>query len=183
MSHTESEQEFMVGKAAMVPCGTWLETEMKNVTPPGTKLEYFLPPVVEGGKGDPTAMSIAIEPWMVPSKAKNPQAAIELFKYMTSLDKAKEFIEKKGTMMSIKGSDVAKTPDSLKGAVNAFKNSKQLYSIEVRFWYPTFEKELESSLTALLNKELTPEKFCDRVEAAAEKVRKDPNVTKHKLAK
>ncbi len=181
MSHTESEQEFMVGKAAMVPCGTWLETEMKNVTPPGTRLEYFLPPIVEGGMGDPSAMSIAIEPWMVPSKAKNPKAAIEFFKYMTSLEKAKEFVEKKGTMMSINGSEVAKIPESLKGAATAFKSSKLLWTVEVRFWYPTFEKELESSLSALLNKELTPEKFCERVEAAAEKVRNDPNVTKHKL--
>lgn len=181
LSHTESQTEFLQGKAAMIPCGTWLFSEMKKVMPAGAKMAFFLPPVLSDGKGDPTSLLIGIEPWMVPTAAKNPQAAIELFKYMTSLPDAKRFVEEKGTLMSIKGSDQAKLPDVLVQPAAALRDSKYVWAVQYRQWYPEFDKEIQNSLTAMLNGELTPEAFCDRVEAAAEKTRKDDSITKHKL--
>jgi len=181
LTHTESQQEFLNGKAAMIPCGSWLYSEMAKTIPPGAKMQFMLPPVVASGKGDPTSLLIGIEPWMVPSAAKNQVAAIEFYKYMTSLSKAKEFVEKKGTLMSIKGSDQAKLPEVLQEPAAAFKGSKYIYAVEYRQWYPEFNKAIEDGLTSLLNGELTPEKFCDAVEAAAQKVRDDSSVTKHKV--
>jgi len=181
MSHTESQTEFVLGKAAMIPCGTWLESEMKNVMPPGTKITFTLPPVVAGGKGDPSALIIGIEPWMVPTEAKNPEAAIALYKYMTSLDVAQRFVREKGTLMSIKGANDTKLPNSLVNASKAFKESKDVYSFISKQWYPSLSKECEGALTALLNKQITPQEVCNRVEAAAEKIRKDPGIAKHKL--
>jgi len=34
MSHTESQTEFVTDKAAMIPCGTWLHSEMSKSMPP-----------------------------------------------------------------------------------------------------------------------------------------------------
>jgi N-acetylglucosamine transport system substrate-binding protein len=181
LSHTESQTEFLQGKAAMIPCGTWLFSEMKKVMPAGAKMEFFLPPVLSDGKGDSTSLLIGIEPWMVPTAAKNPQAAIEFYKYMTSLSVAKRFVEEKGTLMSIKGSDQAKLPDVLVQPAAALRGSKYVWAVQYRQWYPEFDKEIQNSLTAMLNGELTPEAFCDRVEAAADKTRKDDSITKHKL--
>ena len=181
MSHTESQTEFLNGHAAMIPCGTWLESEMKSVMPPGAKLQFMLPPVVAGGKGDPTATLIEIEPWMIPSAAKNPDGAIDLFKYMTSTDKAKQFVREKGTMMAIVGSDDTQLPPSLEEPVKAFKSSKSAASYLARQWYPAMETEIENALTSMLNGEATPEQFADRAEAAAEKTRKDSSIAKHKL--
>ncbi|MFY9235516.1 MAG: extracellular solute-binding protein [Fimbriimonadaceae bacterium] len=182
MSHTEAQIEFLNGRAAMIPCGTWLESEMKNQIPEGVKMEFFLPPVVAGGKGDPTALVIGIEPWMVPSAAKNPDAAIEFFKYMTSLSKAKEFVETKGTLMAIKGStDGVKLPEVLVKPAEFFKASKDAYASMFKQWYRAFETEIENALTAMLNGKLTPEQFCERVEAAAKKTREDDGIKKYKL--
>ncbi len=183
MSHTESQTEFLQGKAAMIPCGTWLYSEMSKVMPPNAKMEFMLPPVLAQGKGDPTAVSIGIEPWMIPSKAKNPAAAIAFYKYLTSLPKAKEFVEAKGTLMGIKGSDQAKLPAYLTQAAKAFRESKTVWAIQYREWYPPFEKETEDAMTALLNGQATPQQFCDRCEAAAEKLRKDTNTPKHKVVR
>ncbi|MBS1706572.1 MAG: extracellular solute-binding protein [Armatimonadetes bacterium] len=183
MNHTDSQQEFLQGRAAMIPCGTWLYSEMLNVMPKGAKMEFFLPPVVADGAGDPTAMMIGIEPWMVPTDAKNPDAGIAFFKFMTSVENAKKFVEQKGTLMSIKDSEPANLPEVLKKPAEAYKASADLYSNEFRAWYPDFEKELESALTALLNKQLSAQQFCDRVELAAEeKVRKNDSVKKHKVS-
>lgn len=181
MSHTESQQEFLQGKAAMIPCGTWLFSEMSKVMPPNAKMEFMLPPVLAAGKGDPTDVIIGIEPWMVPSQAKNKDAAIAFYKYMTSLPKAKQFVEEKGTLMAIKGSDQAKLPDVLKVPAQVMKDSKAVWAVQYRQWYPALNTEIENALTAMLNGELTPEAFCDRVEAAAEKTRKDESIAKHKL--
>ena len=180
LTHTQSQTDFVNGKVAMVPCGTWITSEMKEVLKPGQKLTFFLPPTVDGGKGDPTALEVDIEPWMVPVKAKNPQLGIDYYKYMTSLENAKAFVKEKGTFMSIKGSNDIDLPEALKAPADAFKNSKTIWSIKFRQWYKTFEKEFENSMTSLVNKKLTAAQFCDRVEKAAQAVREDDTIKKHK---
>ncbi|HEY0868606.1 MAG TPA: extracellular solute-binding protein [Fimbriimonas sp.] len=181
LSHTESQTEFLNGKAALIPCGTWLYSEMQKVMPPEAKMQFMLPPAVKDGKGDPTAIQISIEPWMVPKDAKNASAAISFFKFLTSLPKAKEFVEQKATLMAIKGSDQANLPATLVEPAKAFRESKTVWSYIMRQWYPSLETEVENALTSMLNAEITPEQFCDRAEAAAEKVRKDDSIAKHKL--
>jgi N-acetylglucosamine transport system substrate-binding protein len=181
LNHTESQMEFLRGKAAMIPCGSWLQAEMKDVMPKGAKLAFFLPPVADGGKGDASSLLIGIEPWMVPAKAKHPEAGIEFFKFMTSLEQAKAFVKEKGTLMAIKGSDEVEMDPTLKGAADAFKASKEVWAVQYRQWYPAFNKKLEDAMAALLNREITPEAFCDRAEAAAEECRKDSAIPKHKL--
>ena len=181
LSHTQSQQAFLDGKAAMIPCGTWLYSEMRKTMPKGAAIEFMLPPVVEGGAGDPSAILIGIEPWMVPAQAKNKDGALSLFRYMTSLPVAKRFVEEKGTLMAIKGSDAGTLLPALAKPSAAFKASKAVWSDQFRNWYPALEKEVENALTALLNGELTPRAFCERVEAEAEKTRKDDSITKHKV--
>lgn len=181
MTHTESQQEFLNGKAAMVPCGTWLKSEMRTMLKPGQELAFMLPPTVDGGKGDAGAMIVDIEPWMIPSKAKAPDRAIDLFKFMTSVENAKAFVKEKGTLMAIKGSNDSDLPSELVEPAKLFKESKTVYSIKFRHWYKAFMKELEDSLTALISKNIDAVKFAERVEAAAEKVRNSPEIAKHKV--
>ncbi|MBS1722153.1 MAG: extracellular solute-binding protein [Armatimonadetes bacterium] len=181
MSHTESQTQFLNGTAAMVPCGSWIESEMRNVMPAGVTVRYFKCPNVTDGKGDPTAVLIGIEPWMIPVKAKNPNAAVGYYKYMTSLKKAKQFVEEKGTLMSIIGSDEAKMPETLKAPAAAVKGAKTLWAVQYRQWYPAFQKEVEGAITSMLNKEITPEQFCERCNAAAEKTREDESVPKYRV--
>jgi len=180
LSHTESQTEFLNGHAAMIPCGTWLDSEMRNVKPKDAQMRYFQPPAIKG-KGDASAVVIEIEPWMVPSAAKHADAAVAYYKYLTSLDQAKKFVAEKGTLTAVKGSDETKLPDSLVEPAKAFKASKVVWSYTARQWYPTLEKEVENALTSLLNGEATPEQFCDRAEAAATKVREDSSIPKHKV--
>jgi N-acetylglucosamine transport system substrate-binding protein len=182
MSHTESQTQFLNGKAAMIPCGSWLQSEMEKSIPKGVKLEFFLPPTVPSGVGDPTAVLIGVEPWMVPTDAKNPTAAIELFRYMTSLPKAKEFTETKGTLMAIKGSDEVKLPEVLVKPAAAMKSANTLWSNQFRSWYKAAEKDIEGALTSLLNGQITPAEFTERCEAAAEKTRNDKSIAKYKVS-
>jgi len=182
LTHTEAQTAFLQGRAAMIPCGTWLHSEMSATMPPGAQMQYFLPPMVTGGKGDPSAIAISIEPWMIPTKAKNPGGGIAFFKYLTSLDEAKKFVIQKATLMSIKGSDQVQLPPTLVEPARLFHASKTIYSYIARQWYPAQETEIENALTSMLNQELTPRQFCDRAEAAADKTRNDATITKHHLS-
>lgn len=182
MSHTESQTGFLNRKAAMIPCGSWLESEMKETMPKGAKLAFFLPPLMDDAKGDPSLTFVGVEPWMVPTDAKNPDAAIAYFRYMTSLPKAKQFVKEKGTLMAIKGSDEGDLPEILKAQSEAVRGAKSLWANQYRWWYPAFEKEVEGALTSMLNGELTAKGFVDRCEAAAEKTRKDDSIKKYKAS-
>lgn len=182
MSHTESQTHFLNGKAAIVPCGSWLESEMKDSMPPGAKVAFMPVPVVEGGKGDPTAVLIGIEPWMVPNAAKNPEGAVGFFRYMTSLPKAKEFVAQKGSLMAIVGSDQGEMPPSLEAPARALSGAKTVWSVQYRQWYPAMQKAIEGAMTSLLNGQLTPEQFCDRCEQAAQAARDDASLPKYKVA-
>jgi len=171
LSHTQSQTDFLNGKAAMIPCGTWLESEMKKTMPPGTKMAFMLPPLADGGKGDPSAIMIGIEPWIIPTAGPNHDLAIDFYKYMTSPDKAKQFVTECGTLTAIKGSDQAKMPETLVEPARLFRESKTVYSIQFDTWYSTLGTESKNAMAALLNGSNTPEQFVDRLEAAAEKVR------------
>jgi N-acetylglucosamine transport system substrate-binding protein len=181
MSHTESQQEFLEGKAAMVPCGTWMKSEMSKLMKPGQKIAFMLPPTIEGGKGDPSSIQVDIEPWMIPSKAKNSNLAIDFFKHMTSLENAKAFVKEKGTLMSIKGSNEGELPEELKVPAEMFKSSKFVWSIRFRHWYTAFFKELQDAITALVTKNLNAQGFADRLEKAAQALRDDESIKKRKV--
>lgn len=182
MSHTEAQAEFVNGRAAMVPCGTWLFSEMSGSMREGQKMEFMLPPVLADGKGDASAVMIKIEPWMVPAQAKNQEHAIGLFKHMTTVDKAKAFVTEKGTLMALKGSDAADKPAYLQGAADKFKASKTVWAAQWKEWYPDFYKAVENAVTELLNGKLDPAAFADKCEKAAEALRSDSRVVKRKVS-
>jgi N-acetylglucosamine transport system substrate-binding protein len=182
LSHTEAQAEFLNHRAAMIPCGTWLYSEMKKEMPEGRRIKFFLPPVLGDGQGDPTAMMVKIEPWFVPSGSKNKKISIDFFKYLTSKEKATQFVVEKGTFMAINDSDPKDMPEDLASAAVFYKSSNKLWASQWREWYPDFYKIVGDILTELLNGKLTPEEFGAKVEAAAEKVRKDDSVSKYKYS-
>jgi N-acetylglucosamine transport system substrate-binding protein len=181
LDHTTSQLEFLKGKAVMIPCGTWLYSEMENVMPKGTQIEFMLPPTVAGGQGDPGAVLVATEPFVVPAKAKNPVGGIDYYKYITTPEKAKEFVEAKGTLMGIKVADGAKYPPHLVTPAKLFGEAKYKWNAEFRTWYKDFASKAESLMSKLLDGRITPQEFCDQMEGLAKALRNDASIIKHKV--
>lgn len=181
LTHTEAQMDFLNGKAAMIPCGTWLGSEMKKQMPPGFRMAFFLPPVVAGGKGEPTALQVGIEPWLVPAQGHNPALAIDFFKYMTSKPKAREFVLEKGTLTAVKGTADGELPPNLRGPAQCLKDAKITYTTRYSKWYPTLDTEAKNAMASLLQGAIKPKQFVDQIEGAAAKVRRDPNIPKHQL--
>lgn len=181
MDHTGSQMEFVLGKAAMIPCGTWLGSEMKKQMPKTFHMDFINPPVLANGKGDPSITYASVETWIIPSDAKHPDEAADFFKFMTSLKMAKQFVERKNTLMSIKGSDAVELPKDLVEPARLMREAKTTYSADYRDWYRTMGKDIESAMAALLNGSATPKQCVDQMEAAAERTRKDSSIPKHKM--
>jgi N-acetylglucosamine transport system substrate-binding protein len=116
---------------------------------------------------------------MVPTKGKNTQLALDFFKYLTSKRKAREFVQAKGSLTAIRGSDEGELPTTLRAPAAALRAAKITWTARYSQWYKSLEEESRNAMASLLQGESTPQQFVDRVEAAAEKVRKDPNIPKH----
>jgi N-acetylglucosamine transport system substrate-binding protein len=179
MDHIASETEFLKGNAAMVPVGTWFYAEMAGAWPTGLVAEFMLPPPYADGKGDPSALMVAIEPFIIPSDAKNKQLGVDYYKYITSKDKARQFVEEKGTLMSITGLDDAVYAPYLETPARLFEQAKVKWHSEYRFWYPALAEEASNSMSALLAGDIDAETFCERIEAKAEETRNDESIIKH----
>ncbi len=182
LSHTESQMEFVLGRAAMIPCGTWLGSEMKNQIDhtPGFQMEYFNPPVLADGKGDPTIVSSGVETWIIPKAAKHPDEAADFYKFMTSLDMAKKFVVRKNTLMSIQGSDQVKLPPTLVAPAKCMAAASTTYGMDYSDWYRTMGKAIEEAMGSLISGEITPQQCVDRMEQAAAACRKDKAIPKHR---
>lgn len=181
MSHTEAQMEFVLGRAAMIPCGTWLGSEMKGQLPKDFHMAFINPPMLKDGKGNPTITSAGVETWIIPAKGKNHDVAADFFKFMTSLDMAKEFVIQKNTLMAIKDSDKADLPPDLVGAAKCIREASDLWDMDYAMWYPSLRKDAESAMAGLLNKEVTPQECLNQMESAAQKVAKDSSLPKHKV--
>ncbi len=185
LSHTDSQAAFYEGKAAMIPCGSWLVAEMENYTKEMKGKvptpEFMSVPVLAGGKGDPTALQVGIEPFVIPAKAKDTKAGIEIFKFMTTPEKAKEFVEKKGTLMAVKVGEGVKYPSHLVEAARIFDSSKTKWHANFREWYKAMGKEAENAMAALLGGDITPKEFAERIEKESAKTREDKSLIIHKV--
>ncbi len=180
MDHTGAQMEFVLGRAAMIPCGTWLGSEMKNQIPPGFRMDFFNAPVLRDGKGDPSITSTGTERWIVPSEAKHPDIAVDFFKFMTSIDMAKQFVVKKNTLMCIVGADDVELGRDLVTPARLIRNAKTTWDSDYADWYPSLGDATETAMGGLLNGEMTPKQCVDYMEKAAEKVRRDKNIPKHR---
>ena len=78
MSHTEAQMQFFSGKSAMIPCGSWLKSEMMGRIPEGFRMGSFSYPLPGSSMGDPTAVYSSSSYYHVFSESANPKAAVDL---------------------------------------------------------------------------------------------------------
>jgi N-acetylglucosamine transport system substrate-binding protein len=177
MSHIESQMEFLVGRAAMIPNGTWIYTEMEKMLPPGFEMEYMLCPTFTEGAGDPTAVTISYDGkgWCAASATRHPDVAVDFLKYLTSPDSARRFMKSKGTLMAISDVGEEAAPPHLRGVMHVIAAAKSDYSVQYADWYPELATAVQNSLRDLYNEILTPEQFGDVLNKAFADVRNDPN--------
>jgi N-acetylglucosamine transport system substrate-binding protein len=181
MSHTEAQMEFCNRRAAMIPCGIWLENEMRNAFPAGFRLSCFTVPPIEGGKGTAKAVCAAGgQAFFVYRQGGAPEEAAELLKFMLSKESAREWVKNVSTVSSISGATLreeispglAEALDMIEGSEYTFDN--RLYDL-----FPTWRAEVWlPDLDNLFAGRVTPEGFAKEAEDGMERVRSNSAIYK-----
>ena len=183
LSHTEAQAAWSQGKAAFIPCGSWLESEQKGVTPPG--FDMVLGPVPSRTGSDTlkqTAVQAASsESFLVPAKAKNPAGGMEYLRILFSKQSAKAFAESAGTLPAVAGATDGLTLSSGLGSVRDAVTAagSETFTYRFRTWYAPLAKAVDDATGELVNKRVTAAQWSDRIQRAADGLAKDSAVKKY----
>ena len=184
LNHTQAQMEFINKKAAFIPCGTWLDSEMKGNWPDDFELTYLTPPM-HNSKNDNKYVVMQVLYIAIPAQAKNPKGAEEFLKLIYSRD-VRSFIAKQTSgimpiVNSTEGLEHLLSPVIVKANEELNQENVKVYLSLWRVWYKPLFKKVLDSLTALAAGKITPEQFCSDVEKEAERIRNDSTIPKYRV--
>ena len=109
LSHTESQAAWLQGKAAFIPCGSWLANEMKDVTPKGFDMVVQATPSLTSSDAiaQTGIQSGAGETFIVPT-GKNPKGGMEYLRLLFSKEAAEFFAEHVQSLTVVAGAGQGK---------------------------------------------------------------------------
>lgn len=186
LTHTESQTEWLKGNAVFIPCGNWLENEMKTVTPEGFDMVVANVPGYADGKGDQNAVNaVGGETYIVPSKAKNPKHGLEYLRCLMSKDSAKYFAENVRAVMPViggtEGANLSAAVQSAIALADASMGATVLWNLPN--WYSAVNKDLETKTGELMTGTIKPDQFIADMQKSCDAVAKDPDIKKFKREK
>ena len=180
LSHTEAQAAWLEGKAAFIPCGTWLENEMKDVIPEGFEMVINASPAVGPDDVLPqTAGNISAgETFIVPT-GKNPKGGMEWLRLLFSLEGGKTFSELTKSLTVVTGS-----ADGLDlGA--AFKSAQEgIAAAGANTWssqygrYADLQDEAKNQFGLLLTGQTSVEDMVSTLQDLTNQIREDDSIPK-----
>jgi N-acetylglucosamine transport system substrate-binding protein len=185
MDHIQAQGQWSAGKAAFVPCGSWLENEQKDVTPEGFEFAVMAEPLLSGdakmSKGALRAQ--AGEPYVVPAQAKNPRGGLEYMRVMLSKEGAKGFVNEVSSLTIVEGSaDGVDLPPGLTSAQKALADAGDdvIYWMYQNWYGKLWNPGVNTVVGDLMAGRTTVDQFVAAAEAETKKVRDDASIKKFK---
>jgi N-acetylglucosamine transport system substrate-binding protein len=184
LTHTESQTAWLQGKAAFIPCGNWLENEMKGLIPDGFNMVIQPTPSVtasekvafqgiQGGGG---------EGFIVPSKGKNVPGGKEYLRELMSKQGARFFSQNTRALSTVVGAaeglDLGTAFASVDQAVKAAGSNT--FVAQYGDWYKKLNDEASNAIGAMLNKRSTPEQFMGAAQQVADAIAQDSSIKKYR---
>ena len=183
LSHTEAQAAWCRRKAAFIPCGSWLESEQKGVTPAGFDMVMGTVPARGGADKLPvTAVQAASsESFLVPAKARNPAGGREYLRLLFAKSSAAAFAEANSTLPAVAGATDGLTLSSGLGSVRDAVAAAGSDTLTYRFrtWYAPLAKAVDDATGELVTRRIGPADWATRIQKAADALAKDTTVTKY----
>jgi raffinose/stachyose/melibiose transport system permease protein len=171
MGHTEAQLQFFLGHTAMIPCGSWLKSEMAGKIPEGFELGTFNLPAVDGGKGDASAVLAASGYYTVFSHSKHPKEAVDFLRFLTSKRIATLFCRDRGIPVAIRGVNETCLSMDLSDLAQIIRNSKTSFGQAPGEGFPQMGQYCDDALQAVLVGRLTPDQAATQLEQDAARCR------------
>ncbi|MDG4811259.1 N-acetylglucosamine/diacetylchitobiose ABC transporter substrate-binding protein [Micromonospora sp. WMMD1120] len=187
LDHKQSQTAWCQGKAAFISCGSWLESEQKDVTPAGFNMT--IQPTPSLGSGDKLPFEAirgtAGEPFMVPAKASNVAGGLEYFRTMLSKRGAQDFTRKVASLTVVAGAtEGVELPYGLSTVVKALDASG---ANGFNWVYNNFYRKLERNLVdaacgEFFSGRIGPAEFLEQCQKGADSIAQDNSIKKYKRA-
>lgn len=176
MNHTQAQSAFLLGKALFIPCGTWIENEMKDAPrEEGFQFGFMAPPVFYNG--DQQYAKIELYDFYIPAKAKNIELAKEFLRYQYKDEIVRLNAEKSKGVIAVKnGVEMAKPYiDSVfYDAMKIFDHGVKPLMLQWKLTPNTsvsIDEALWISIGNVMNKTMTVSQWQDRVEIVSGQLR------------
>ncbi len=179
LTHTESQAEWLQGNAAFIPCGTWLENEMRELTPEG--FDMVIKPVPGPDESSYTSLvAWPGEPYIVPKNAANVVGGMEFMRCMLSKANAQFFAKEISAIMPVfGGSEGIELSSALQSALEAAEAANGGFNYLSRGWYSDLWTGVKNATGELLTNRMSPEQFAETVQAVADEVKADDDIPKY----
>lgn len=181
LDHTGSQTRFLTSKAALLPCGNWLENEMRAVVPKNFGLTAFAVPPLEPAGQLPNGVHVSPgQPLVVPEKAPNRPGGLEFVRAMLSPEAATAFATATNTLTVVRGAvDSEKSGTALRSAARLVDVAgEQAITWYFDGWYPELGTAAGDATGAFMAGAIKAAEWSDRMQRAADAVKKDKSVTK-----
>jgi N-acetylglucosamine transport system substrate-binding protein len=184
LTHTQSQLYWTQGKAAFIPCGTWLENEMSTLTPKGFDMVMSPTPSLSAADKlpfDALQAGPSNAGFVVPAQAANKYGGFELLRMMLSKQAAAEYSKLTHSLTTVDGyadqlalsSAFNSTRDAMRAAgTNAL-------AWQYAKWYPKLEVAVENATGELMAARIDAQEWATRCQKAADATAKDKSVTKY----
>jgi len=183
LDHTQAQTVWVQGQAAIYHAGSFIENEMKKITPSDYAMTFGpVPPLTASGKLPAAALhASAGENFIVPAKGKNTRGGQEYLRIMLSKQAAAKFTELTHAITIVKGaagdSDFGSTAlGSSTKAVAAAGND--LFGYRFASWYADLNTVLKAEIANLLAGRSDATKFLTTMQAKADAVKADASIKK-----
>jgi raffinose/stachyose/melibiose transport system permease protein len=171
MSHTESQMQFFLGNTAMIPCGSWLISEMKGKIPGDFELGAFNIPIVEPTRGDPTAVITAVEPFFIMSHSKHPREAVDFFRFMTSRKMAGRFAKLQDIATAVKGANEGNLSPAMEDLFRIVDAAKSSFGVIPGEGFPEMKQVDDDMTYRMIAGSESPEEVAKKWDQRAQEVR------------
>ncbi len=182
LSHTESQTFWLEGDAVFIPCGSWLENEMKDVIPDGFQMVVKpTPSLTAEDKLPQTAVQASAgEDFIVFAQGKNVQGGKEYLRMLFSQEGARFFSEATKSLTVVNGSaddlDLGTAFKSVQDAIAAA--GENTFVARYAGWYADLNEETQLQFGNLLTGQATAEEVSQSLQEFTNELRDNPDITK-----
>ncbi|CAA9553835.1 MAG: ABC transporter, substrate-binding protein (cluster 1, maltose/g3p/polyamine/iron) [uncultured Thermomicrobiales bacterium] len=182
LDHIQSQNEWLQGKGVFLPCGTWLENEMKDSIPADFNMVVAPTPSLPGDKiAFEGIFAGGGEPFIVPSEGKNVAGGKEWLRLLFSKEGGRFFAESTKSLSVVQGSGEGLDLGTAFGSTQAALTAAGTNTFTARYgdWYKDLGDTAKSEIASLLQGQSSIEEFQAAVQEASDATKDDPAITKY----
>jgi N-acetylglucosamine transport system substrate-binding protein len=187
LSHTESQTFWLQGEAAFIPCGAWLENEMKDVLAELPDFEMVVAPVPSLSEDDAlpfeAVQAHAGETFIVFAQGNNVQGGKEWLRLLFSQEGGRFFSEATRSLTVVEGAaDDMDLGTAFASVQEAIANAgEHTFVSQYGALYADLDELSQTVFSELMTGQKSPDEAIEELQSLTDQLRDDPNVPKFEV--